>query len=171
MLATAGAALGIVLARAGVKAWLALEPSGLPRIDEIQVSWPALAFAIGIATGSAVVMGLLAGWRAAGRQPLEGLKEGARSVGASRTTVRLRAALVVAQIATSLVLLVGAGLLARSVSRLLAEDPGFRTEHLVTLELSSPSSDDAAGPERLARVHDDVLARVQGLPGVTAAGE
>ena len=170
VLATAGAALGIVLARAGVKAWLALEPSGLPRIDEIQVSWPALAFAIGIATGSAVVMGLLAGWRATGRQPLEGLKEGARSVGASRTTVRLRAALVVAQIATSLVLLVGAGLLARSVSRLLAEDPGFRTEHLVTLELSSPSSDDAAGPERLARVHDDVLARVQGLPGVTAAG-
>ncbi len=170
VLATAGAALGIMLARAGVKAWLALEPSGLPRIDEIQVSWPALAFAIGIATGSAVAMGLLAGWRATGRQPLEGLKEGARSVGASRTTVRLRAALVVAQIATSLVLLVGAGLLARSVSRLLAEDPGFRTEHLVTLELSSPSSDDAAGPVRLARVHDDLLARVQGLPGVTAAG-
>jgi len=170
LLAAAGAALGIVLARAGVQAWLALEPQGLPRIDEIHVSWPALAFAIAIAAGSAVAMGLLAGWRVTGRGPLDGLKEGARSVGPGRTTVRLRGALVVAQIATSLVLLVGAGLLARSVSRLLAEDPGFRIEHVMTLELSSPSSEDPAAPERLARVHDDVLVRLQGLPGVIAAG-
>ena len=170
VLAVAGAALGIALARWGVGAWLALEPKGLPRIDEIRVSWPALVFAVSVGTTSAIAMGLLAGWRATRRKPADGLREGARSVGASRNTVRLRGALVVAQIAISLVLLVGAGLLTRSVFRLLGEDPGFRTEHLATLELSSPQSDDEAAPDRLARFHDEVLARVQGLQGVTAAG-
>jgi putative ABC transport system permease protein len=170
VLAVAGAALGIVLARAGVQAWLALEQGGLPRIEEIRVSWPALLFAIAIAAGSAIAMGLLAGWRATWRDPQAGLREGGRSAGASHGTVRLRGALVVAQIATSLVLLVGAGLLARSVARLLGEDPGFRTEHLATIELSSPWSDDEGAPERLARFHDEVLARVQSLPGVIAAG-
>jgi putative ABC transport system permease protein len=170
LLATAGSVLGMLMAVASVNLWLATNPQGLARLDEVRVSWPVLAFAMAIACGSAIVMGLLAGWRITRAAGPDDLREGARSAGAAASVTGARGVLVVAQIATSLVLLVGAGLLGRTVLRLLDEDPGFRIEHVVTMELTNPRSDDDTAPDRLARFHDAVLERVRALPGVVAAG-
>jgi hypothetical protein len=147
-----------------------MNPQGLARLDEVRVSWPVLAFAMGIACGSAVVMGLLAGWRITRAAGPDDLREGARSAGAAASVTGARGVLVVTQIATSLVLLVGAALLGRTVLRLLDEDPGFRTEHVVTMELTSPRSEDDRAPERLARFHDAVIERIRSMPGVLSAG-
>jgi hypothetical protein len=170
LLAAAGSVLGMLMAGASVNLWLAMDPQGLARLDEVRVSWPVLAFAMGIACGSAVVMGLLAGWRITRAAGPDDLREGARSAGAAASVTGARGVLVVTQIATSLVLLVGAALLGRTVLRLLDEDPGFRTEHVVTMELTSPRSEDARAPERLARFHDAVIERIRSMPGVLSAG-
>jgi hypothetical protein len=93
-------------------------------------------------------MGLVAGWRVT-EVPPDALKDGARTVGAGHAASRVRGGLLIAQIAISLVLLVGAGLLAQSVLRLLDQDPGFRREHVLTMELASQGSENDTAAERL----------------------
>jgi putative ABC transport system permease protein len=170
LLAAAGSVLGMLMAVASVNLWLAMDPQGVARLDEVRVSWPVLAFAMAIACGSAVVMGLLAGWRITRAAGPDDLREGARSAGAAAGVTGARGVLVVTQVATSLVLLVGAGLLGRTVLRLLDEDPGFRTEHVVTMELTSPRAEDETAPDHLARFHDAVIERIRSMPGVLSVG-
>jgi len=170
ILTATGGALGVALAIVGVRALLAAEPGGLPRLDEIGVSWPVIAFALAVSVATAMLLGLLAALRAMKMDVYARLKEGGRSQSSGGASARLRSALVVAQLAVSLILLVGAGLLGRSFMRLMQQNLGFRTERIVTMQLLGTRPRDAAARTRLIQFHDDIEARLRALPGVTHVG-
>jgi putative ABC transport system permease protein len=117
-----------------------------------------------------MVLGLLAAARAMKMNVYERLKEGGRSQSSGGASARLRSALVVAQLAVSLILLVGAGLLGRSFVRLMQQDMGFRTERIVTMNLLNAVPRDDAARARLIQFHDAVEARLRALPGVVHIG-
>jgi len=171
VLAFVAGGLGILLAAWGTAALVALSPDSLPRAREIGFDWRVLAFTGAIAMATGIVFGLVpAIWSS--RSDLVGaLKEGSR--GATAGYGRLRKALVVAEVALSLMLLVGAGLMLRSFSRLRDVNPGFRTDHALTLRISLPVPDGQISPadgDRFVNFFDRALARLRELPGVTAAG-
>jgi hypothetical protein len=171
LVAAGGALLGVAFAAAGVDVWLALEPVALPRADEIRVSAPVLLFAVLMAIASAALMGLAAGLSATrGGVDGQSLRSEGRQAGISAGLARTRGALAVVQVATAMVLLVGAGLLGRSVLSLLAQDPGFRTGHLLTMEVTSARPGDEDGIRQLGSFNDRLLERLAAIPGVLAAG-
>jgi putative ABC transport system permease protein len=170
VLTVTGGVLGVAIAIAGVRALIVLEPGGLPRLDEVGVSWPVLGFALAVSVATAMLLGVLAAARAMKMDVYERLKEGGRSQSSGGASARLRSALVVAQLAVSLILLVGAGLLGRSFVRLMQQDMGFRTERLVTLNLMSARPRDDAARARLVHFHDELESRLRALPGVTRVG-
>jgi len=176
VLTTAGGMLGVLVAVAGVRGLLQLEPGILPRLDEITVSWPVLGFAFAVSAVTALLLGVLAATRVMKADVYARLKEGQRTMAGGSSSSRLRGALVVVQLAVSLVLLVGAGLLGRSFLHVMRQQTGFRTEHLITMELASPDQLGEAGPQqevllqRRIRFHDEIQARMRALPGVTEVG-
>jgi putative ABC transport system permease protein len=170
VLTAMGGLLGVIVAGIGVRALLRLEPGGLPRLDEITLSWPVLAFALAVSLATAIVLGILGAARAMKADVYERLKEGQRTMVVGSASGRLRNALVVAQLAVSLILLVGAGLLARSFVRLMSQHTGFRTDHLVTIELSSPAPRNSQDRLRLVRLQDEVEVRLRALAGVVHVG-
>jgi putative ABC transport system permease protein len=170
VLAAAAAALGMAIAFGGVQALTVLQPGNLPRIQNVQIDWPVMLFAIGIALITAVALGVVTAARASKQQIRETLTEGTRSVAGGRASERVRQALVVAQVALTIVLLIGAGLLTRSFVRLLSIDPGFRTDDALILDLSWPFDQDASVRRRRAETQSQILARLQTLPGVTGVG-
>ena len=169
VVALAGGALGVLLAFVGVRALLALEPGNLPRVGEVGVSWIVLLFALGISLVTAATIGLITAVRGTGRELREALAQSQRTM-AGGGGHRVRSGLVVAQVAATLVLLVGAGLLGRSFMRLLAIEPGYRTEDALVLDLAMPP---AGSPEELGRRRrtiDDVIERLRAIPGVREVG-
>jgi predicted permease len=169
VLALAGGALGVLLAVWGVRALVALEPGNLPRLAEIRADWIVLAFAFALSVGTAVALGLLAALRGASDDLRPALAEGGRTL-AGGTHHRVRSALVVGQMAMTVVLLVGAGLLGRSFLRLVAVDPGYRTEGAVVLDLVMPWPESEAEARRLVARYDALAERLRSIPGVTAVG-
>jgi len=170
LLTMAGGALGVILAIAGVGALLRLEPGGLPRLREIAVSWPVLGFALGLCAATALLLGVVAALRAMRADVYDRLKEGGRAHSGGGSGARLRNVLVVAQLAVSLVLLVGAGLLGRSFVRLMQQDTGFRMQRMLTMDLSSPFVAGDEAQRRIVRFHEEVEARLRALPGVSHVG-
>jgi putative ABC transport system permease protein len=166
VLAAAGCLAGLVIASLGVNGLLALAPADLPRLDEISLSWTVLGFAAGLSGAVALALGLLTGWRATRLDPGETLLDGGRGQAGSVSSHRVGRALVAAQLAITVVLLVGAALLGRSLLRVLSVDPGFRTDHVVTMDLAVPSSDDPAAKARLWPFYADALDRLRAIPGV-----
>ena len=170
VLALGGGVLGVALAAVGVRALLALQPGNLPRVGDIHMSWAVLLFALGVSGLAAVAMGLLTAWRS-GRADLRGaLAESQRTQAGAGGSNRVRRALVVAQVAAALVLLVGAGLLGRSFIKLLSVDPGFRTDDALVLDLSLPYPGDEAAQRRTIQFYDDLIARLGSIPGVREVG-
>lgn len=165
MLAVAAAVAGMTVAFAGVKLLLLLQPANLPRMNEVRVDGVVLAFAVGVSVAAAVVMGLITAWRST-RGPLrEGLSASQRSQGGTQSSERVRRTLVVGQVAMAVVLLVAAGLFARSFVQLLRVDPGFGIEQRVVIDVT------VGGPAaEIARLHDEALAKFRELPGVRNAG-
>ncbi len=169
ILSLLGGVLGLLLAVWGVDAMVALSPDALPRAAEVALDGRVLAFTMGLSILTGVIFGLAPALAASRPDPTWALKDGSR--GATSTRGRLRGALVVAELALSLVLLVGTGLMARSFVQLRQVDPGFRPDHVLVLSASLPAvtrDDDekarwvaffARASERLAR-----------LPGVRAVG-
>ncbi len=131
------------------------------------IAWPVLLFAAGISLLTGVLSGLAPALRASSIHLAAQLAHGLRSTQA-RGGLRLRGALVVAQVAVSLVLLVGAGLLVRSFARLASTNPGFDTQHLLTGDLQLPNS--SYPPERRFQFFDTLRRDFAAIPGVTAAG-
>jgi predicted permease len=170
VLSAAAAILGMAIAVAGVRALVALQPGNLPRIQNVQVDWPVMLFAIAVALLTAVALGIVTAARAAKQEIRDTLTEGTRSVAGGRASERVRQGLVIAQVALTMVLLVGAGLLTRSFVRLLAIDPGYRTEDALVIELSWPFDRDDAIRQRRVGVQSDLLGRLKSLPGVTGVG-
>jgi len=167
VVALAGGALGVLLALWTVPALVALAGSELPRITDVRVNPPVLAAAFGLSLFAGGLAGLLPALRAGSRPPavaLKGATVGAGHAWRSRSTD----ALMIAQVALTLVLLAGAGLLLRSFVRLVHVDPGFDAAHVVTAELRLPGTRYAAAGARRAWV-TQALERVRALPGVTVA--
>ena len=168
LLSLIGAGLGTLIARWAVPMLLALAPTGrIPRTEMIDINAPVMAFAIVVALATGTVFGLAPALRLTRRRFAGPLLPGGRSM--LRGQEQFRAALVVGQIALALVLLTGAGLMAKSFLRLRAVDTGFRTDNVVSLSLELPESVYPT-PQRLHTFHRDVLARLSELPDVVAAG-
>jgi predicted permease len=170
VLTITGGAVGLLLAVFGVQALLAFEPGDLPRAGEVGVSWTVLAFALGVSVLAAVGMGLLTAVRSTRGELRDALAQAQRTQAGAGTSHRARSALVLGQVALTLVLLVGAGLLGRSFLRLMEIDPGYRTERALVLDLSLPFPADDAALRRLTRFYDELLARLRTIPGVTEVG-
>ncbi|HUF30266.1 MAG TPA: ABC transporter permease, partial [Gemmatimonadaceae bacterium] len=165
-----GGALGVLLATWGVAALISIEPGNLPRVNEIGVNGWVLAFAILLSLITALSLGFAVVARAMSGARTHSLVSGRRTGGGGASSGRVRGALVAAQVALTVVLLVGATLLGRSFLQLLAVDPGFRTRDavLMTLALPYPTNDSEAA--RLTTFHDALLERVASIAGVQQVG-
>ncbi|MFN7943774.1 MAG: ABC transporter permease [Blastocatellia bacterium] len=166
VLATVGGVLGLWLARWGLDALVALAPSDLPRVESISVDRRVLFFTLGLSLLTGLVFGLAPALQASKLNLGEVLKEGGRGGSSGQRT---RSALVVAEIALALVLLVGAGLLLKSSWRLQQVNPGFNPERVLKVRLSLPSSKYPEGTN-VAAFYQQLLERLNALPGVQAAG-
>lgn len=168
VLAFGGCAAGLLLTLAGVRALPALIPFDLPTWLSFQVDWRVLAFIVLLGFVVTVLFGLAPALRSSRVDLRAVLTEGDSRAGGSLRRRRLRSAMLVAQIALSLVLLISAGLMVRSFRHLQKVDPGFTTEGILTATLALPESQ---YPEEHQRVtfFDALLDRVSALPGVEGA--
>ena len=168
MLALAGGVVAVLLAHGMVRALIALYPGELPRAGEVQVDWGALL----VAFAGTLVAGMLA-VQPSLRQALRidigaAVREGERGLG-SPARQRTRSLLLAGQVALSVLLLVGAGLLLKSFWNLSRVDPGYRAESILTFNISIPSSRYDTDEEVIG-FYDQLLAAVRALPGVRSAG-
>jgi predicted permease len=166
LLALAGGAAGVAIAWAAVRALVAQLPADIPRLAAVRLDLGALGVAALATLGLGVLVGLAPLATAGGRNPFPGLGAGARLVGPRRHAGR--SGIVVAEVALALMLLVGTGLLARSLLTLLSVNPGFDPDHLLTLEIQStgPRYDTDAA---VWDFHDRVRQAVTAVPGVEVA--
>jgi len=173
-LSFAGGALGMLFAIWAVKILPAILPRTLLRQQGIAVNTPVLLFALAAVLAVAVLLGLFAAWRCTSGDLQEALSAGSRSYSGSRASHHLRRSLVMGEIATTLVILVGAGLLGRSFLRLLSTSPGFRQENLITMEFSPPIPPNFSKTSTaiLRQIHlmDDLMARLRSFPGAETVG-
>ena len=169
VLAGVGGALGLLLAFWGVGLFVALAPPDLPRLAEVKVDGGVLLFTSALSLLTGLAFGVLPAWRAARVDLVRGLGDGGSAAGASVASQRLRSTLVVAEVALSLVLLVGAGLLLRSLFAVLTVDPGFDKDGVVTLRLNLPDLTYETSAKRAA-FFKTLVDKTQALPGVKAVG-
>jgi putative ABC transport system permease protein len=169
LLSLGGGILGFLLAVWGVHALVALGGNKIPRADSIAVDWKALAFTLGVAAGTGLLFGLVPALQSSGGQLHASLKEGGRAVAGGARGRMARQALVLSEVAVALVLLVAAGLLMKSFSRLHSLDPGFRSQGVLTVALAPPKLRYREPKQQIA-FYRELLARVEQLPGVDHAG-
>ena len=165
LLAILGGMLGVVIAIIGTKLLVQFGPSSLPRKAEISVDGVTLAFTAFIAVVSGLAAGLFPAYRFS-RPDMQGDLKGTAQGMARTTSHRMQRGLVVAQMALALVLLVGAGLLINSLTRLMRVDPGFDPRNLLTVSTVLPG-DRYTGPGETTAFYDRLIQRVGALPGVT----
>jgi len=160
LLAASGAALGILLAFWGTSFITAQLPDGIPRLQEARVDAPVLIFTLAVSLLTGLLFGLAPALQASRPNLTEGLKEGDR--GSSGRRQRLRSALVVGEVALTLTLLVGAGLLIQSFRRVLEVDPGFKAQNLLTMQVSVNNPDG----QQVANFFAQLQQNIRNLPGV-----
>lgn len=168
LLAVFGGALGVLLASLGTKALLAIAPTNLPRLNGVHLDVRVLLFSFGISLVCGLVFGLAPALTASRTNLVDSLKESERTDSAGAIRTRLKRTLVVAEVTVALVLLISAGLLVRSFTKLLDVRPGFDPHNVLTLRLSLPATQYSSAA-RTAEFYDSVLPRVAGLPGVQHA--
>ena len=169
LLSFAGGALGVALAAASVRLLLAIRPANLPRLDEITMDMTAALFTLGLSVLCGLLFGAVPVVRYAMPRAANSLNLAGRWASGSREKLRARGALVVVQVALALVLLVGAGLMIRTFQELNSVHPGFAAPHEVqTLQVQIPESR-VRDMELTARRQQEILNRLQALPGVASA--
>jgi ABC-type antimicrobial peptide transport system permease subunit len=170
LLSITGGLLGVLAALWGLDALLALAPPNLPRLEEVSISLPVLLFAFAVSVAVALGLGIFTALRASGGDVQGALVErGQGQVGTSGGR-RVGRVIAAAQLAITLVLLVGAGLLGRSLLRVLSVNPGFRTEHILTMGLALPPAFEDKEKVRRQEFLTDLISRLRALPGVREAG-
>jgi predicted permease len=148
---------------------LQLVPEALSQVQGVSVDGRVLLFTLIVTTITGVICGLIPALQSSRMQPGEGLKDGGRGTQGGARGRRLLGALVVSEVALAMVLLIGAGLLLRSFHRLSKIDPGFQTDNLLTLRTVLPGAK-YPGREQRRAFYDEVLRRVEDLPGVESVG-
>ena len=169
VLGTAGAALGLGLAYAGIELLLALAPADIPRLQETSIDLTVLAFTLGLGILTALLFGLAPALQSARVGVNEALKDGSRGGTDGKTRRHVRSLLTAAEVALAVVLLVSAGLLIRSFQRLHSIDPGFRGQSVVAFDLVLAGPKYPGSSKRLA-FYDALLARLSATPGIVSAG-
>jgi len=165
LLSLIGGGIGLVLARWGVDLILYVSPNAIPRSREIGLDWTVLAFTVGVSFLTGILFGLLPAIQAGDVDVHETLKETGRGVSGRQW---LRSSLVVVEVATTLVLLIAAGLMIRSFYLLQKVNPGFSDEHLTSFSVSLPQKKYAT-EEQQASFYNRLLENVRALPGVESA--
>ena len=168
LLAIVGGALGLLLAIWSLDLLVSLKPANLPRLAEIGVNRTVFLFTAAVSVLTGLLFGLAPAWQVSKSDLNEGLKESGRGGSDAPRRQRMRALLVISEVALSLVLLIGAGLMIRSFSRLLAVDPGFKADHVLTAFVSLPVAKYSKHEEQVA-FYDRLVERLKNVPGVTAA--
>jgi putative ABC transport system permease protein len=168
LLAAVSGLIGTLLALAGIRLVRAFGPANLPRLNEISLDFRVLGWALVISVLAGILVGLAPAITALRHDLRLSREEGGRSVSGGAATRRIRRALVVAEFALAIVLLVGAGLLIRSWWYVKNIDPGFRSERVLVMELSSPTS--FSVPGQRTDLYHRVLEQIQAVPGVESAG-
>ncbi len=166
-IAAAGCVAALALGAALRKLLVALAPPGTPRLDEVGMDWRVFAVAAALAASTGLLFGIVPAWQASRAHAAEALKTAARST-ATKSQSRWRAALTTAEIALSLVLLVGAGLLLRSFRIAMGVDLGFQTERVLAMNINLPDLRYATAEARF-EFFRQLEQRVEALPGVEAA--
>lgn len=160
---------GLLLASMLVQALVSLSPTTLPRIDDVRVDTMVLLFALGLSLVSTAIFGLVPALHASRLDLSDALKQGGSKATASTASTRLRSALVVAEVAMSVILLATAGLLVRSLLALQHVDLGFTTERVLVAYTEYAVTEDRADIRTRSRVYADLLDRLRAVPGVSAA--
>ncbi len=165
-----GGLLGVAAAIWGVRGLVALAPRNFPRLETVTVDLPVLIFALGLSVVVAVGLGIFTALRATSKDLSGSLVDKGRSQAGTPQGQRMGRVIVTGQLAITLVLLVGAGLLGRSLLRVLSTDPGFRTEHVLTLDLALPPA--SQPDQKVVRVEfiDHLFEKLRALPGVQDVG-
>jgi predicted permease len=167
VLSGAGALLGLGFAFAIIR-YLAHQGSiALPLLSSVRVDVTALTWTLLIAVATSVLFGLVPGFKMSGGNPQETLKDAGRGMSAGRKHERLRAALVISEVALACVLLIGAGLLLRSFLRVLDVDLGFQPSRAAAIKVDY---DDGGNPARRGAILQEILRRVNAIPGIESAG-
>ncbi|HSF18227.1 MAG TPA: ABC transporter permease [Vicinamibacteria bacterium] len=169
MLAALGGVVGLGIAFGALKGLIAMSPESIPRLDEVGIQPAVLSFNTGVSLIAGIVFGLIPVIRYRRPNVTRAINEGSLRTSSGRDTHRARSALVVAQVALALVLLIGSGLMARSFWALRNVDPGFDAENLLTLSLAIPRQDYPT-PQDAARFYQSLMDELRTLPGVSFVG-
>src|SRR5205807_35555 len=170
LLSLVGGGLGVLGAFWGVAGLVALAPENLPRLDSVSISIPVLVFAFLLSTAVAAGLGVFTAVRATSGDPRKGLVEGGRGQAGSQGSQRVGRVIVAAQIAITLVLVVGAGLFGRSLMKVLEVNPGFRVDKIIAMDVSAPSGDDTQAKAVLSNFYSNLIERLKQIPGVHSVG-
>jgi predicted permease len=168
LLAIAGGALGILVARGTLSVLLFFAPANLPRLDEVGLDGTVLGFAVLLTSATALLFGLLPAWRTARSDPGDALRGSGRTTTGGRADTRLRHGLVAAEVGLGAMLLVTAALLLGSFVRVLQTDPGFAAPTVLTADIAIPMAKYSQREQRTA-FHARLLERIRSVPGVEAA--
>jgi putative ABC transport system permease protein len=169
LLSAFGGVLGLLLAWWGTRALLALSPPELMDIRDTAVNVPVLAFTIGLTVLTGIVFGLVPAFEASRFDLNQSLKEGGKNLGGGRRSYRLRNVFVVTQVALALVLLVGAGLMMKSFSRLQSVEPGFDPHNLLTVRVNLPDRKYDTEP-KIVNFFQRAAEQLRAVPGVESVG-
>ena len=169
LLAAIGGIAGLLLAWWGTGVLVSLSPSELTDLQQVQISVPVLVFTLVVSLLTGVIFGMVPAFEATRFNLHESLKEGSQNIGGGTRGHRMRGAFVILEIALALVLMVGAGLLIRSLGRLQSVDPGFNPKNLLTMRVNLPVRKYDSDRKRIDFFHQ-VLEGIRALPGVEAAG-
>ena len=168
LLALTGAALGLLFANYGLKTIIQLSPGDIPHLQDASLDWRVLVFAILVTCLTGILFGLAPAFQAFKVDLQDSLRESRRTSPGS-TQTRLRKLLVVSEIALTLVLLAGAGLLTNSFIRLLRVPLGFNPQNVLTLQLFLPQATESASDTRATQTVEAILTKVRSIPSVRSA--
>jgi putative ABC transport system permease protein len=170
LLSLVGGGLGVLGALGGVAGLVALAPANLPLLDSVSISIPVLLFAFLLSTTVAAGLGAFTALRATSGDLRKGLEEGGRGQAGSQGSQRVGQILVAAQIAITLALVVGAGLLGRSLLKVLEVNPGFRVDKIVTMDVSLPWVEERRAKVGQGLFFSNLIDRLKQIPGVRQVG-
>lgn len=169
LLSVAGAALGLALARLGVSTIASIGGQAFPRLAQAAMDWTTLVFTMAIALATGIFFGIVPAIQGSQSSTHESLKEGGRGSTTGGSNQRLRRLLVVAEVALSLALLSGAGLLIKSFVRLQEVDPGFKPDGVLTMRVVLPQAR-YTDQDRIRTFFRELMDRVSKIPGIESVG-